>query len=152
MGTIGLSADDLKSQDEWIKDINEISKTDLQFPIVADDDREVAFLYEMVDQQEVENIDQIGIAFTIRAVSIIDPAKEIRLVIPYPASTGRASANVLRAIDALQLGDTRGVTMPIDWTAGQNVIVPQTVPTEDAKKKFHGCEWSQAISKSPRAR
>ncbi|KIW66285.1 hypothetical protein PV04_08482 [Phialophora macrospora] len=133
---IGLSANDLQSHDEWIKDINEISKTNLQFPIIADADRKVAFLYDMVDQQDLENIDQRGIAFTIRSVFIIDPMKKIRLIMLYPASTGRNSAEVLRVIDALQLGDKKGVTTPIDWIAGQDVIVPPSVSTEDAKKKF----------------
>ncbi|EXJ57633.1 peroxiredoxin (alkyl hydroperoxide reductase subunit C) [Cladophialophora yegresii CBS 114405] len=133
---IGLSANDLQSHGEWIKDINEISKTNLQFPIIADADRKVAFLYDMVDQQDLENIDQKGIAFTIRSVFIIDPAKKIRLIMLYPASTGRNSSEVLRVIDALQLSDKKGVTTPIDWNAGQDVIVPPSVSTEDAKKKF----------------
>ena len=102
---IGLSANDLKSHDAWIKDINEISDTELQFPIIADADRDVAFLYDMVDQQDLENIDQKRIAFTIRAVFIIDAANKIRLIMLYPASTGRNCAEVLRVIDALQLGD-----------------------------------------------
>ncbi|OAL26848.1 hypothetical protein AYO22_04015 [Fonsecaea multimorphosa] len=133
---IGLSANDLKSHDKWIKDINEISRTNLQFPIIADADRKVAFLYDMVDQQDLDNIDEKGIAFTIRSVFIIDPAKKIRLIMLYPASTGRNTAEVLRVIDALQLGDKKGVTTPIDWEMGQDVIVPPSVSTEDAKKKF----------------
>lgn len=72
---IGLSANDLKSHDKWIEDINDIAKTNLQFPIIADADREVAFLYDMVDQQDLTNIDEKGIAFTIRSVFVIDPAK-----------------------------------------------------------------------------
>jgi peroxiredoxin (alkyl hydroperoxide reductase subunit C) len=133
---IGLSANDLNSHDAWIKDINDISNTNLQFPIIADADREVAFLYDMVDQQDLSNIDQKGIAFTIRAVFIIDPQKKIRLVMLYPASVGRNSAEVLRVIDSLQTGDNKGVTTPIDWQPGDDVIVPPSVTTEDAKKKF----------------
>ncbi|KIW55506.1 hypothetical protein PV05_04244 [Exophiala xenobiotica] len=133
---IGLSANDLSSHDAWIKDINDISNTSLQFPIIADADREVAFLYDMVDQQDLSNIDQKGIAFTIRAVFIIDPQKKIRLVMLYPASVGRNSAEVLRVIDSLQTGDKKGVTTPIDWQPGDDVIVPPSVTTEDAKKKF----------------
>ncbi|KAJ5225698.1 hypothetical protein N7468_006923 [Penicillium chermesinum] len=133
---IGLSANDLGSHDEWIKDINEVGSTDVQFPIIADADRKVAFLYDMIDQQDLDNIDQKGIAFTIRSVFIIDPSKKIRLTMMYPASTGRNSAEVLRVIDSLQTGDKKGVTTPIDWQAGDDVIVPPSVSTADAKSKF----------------
>ena len=133
---IGLSANDLSSHDKWIKDINDISKTNLQFPIIADADRKVAWLYDMVDLQDLTNIDEKGTAFTIRAVFIIDPTKKVRLTMMYPASTGRNTSEVLRVIDALQMGDKKGVTMPIDWQVGEDVIVPPSVSTPDAKKKF----------------
>jgi peroxiredoxin (alkyl hydroperoxide reductase subunit C) len=133
---IGLSANDLNSHDRWIADINELSNTNLQFPIIADADRKVAFLYDMIDQQDLENIDEKGIAFTIRSVFIIDPAKKIRLTMMYPASVGRNTSEVLRVIDSLQTGDKKGVTTPINWQVGEDVIVPPTVSTEDAKKKF----------------
>ncbi|KAG8623429.1 hypothetical protein KVT40_008405 [Elsinoe batatas] len=133
---IGLSASDLGQHEEWIKDINELSKTDLQFPIIADPKREVAFLYDMVDQQDLKNIDEKGIAFTIRSVFVIDPQKKIRLTMMYPASTGRNTSEVLRVIDSLQTGDKKGVTTPIDWQVGEDVIVPPSVSTADAKKKF----------------
>ena len=133
---IGLSANDLKSHDKWIEDINDISQTNLQFPIIADADRQVAWMYDMVDHQDLENIDQKGIAFTIRSVFVIDPAKKVRLTMMYPASCGRNTSEVLRVIDALQTGDRKGVTTPIDWKVGDDVIVPPTVSTEDAKKKF----------------
>jgi alkyl hydroperoxide reductase subunit AhpC len=135
---IGLSANDLSSHGRWIEDINEISKTNLQFPIIADADRKVAFLYDMVDQQDLENVDEKGIALTIRSVFIIDPAKTIRLTMMYPASTGRNTAEVLRVIDSLQTGDKKGVTAPIDWQVGEDVIVPPAMKTEDARKKFKG--------------
>ncbi|KAF2215839.1 hypothetical protein CERZMDRAFT_109693 [Cercospora zeae-maydis SCOH1-5] len=133
---IGLSANDLSSHDKWIEDINEISDTQLSFPIIADADRKVAFLYDMIDQQDLENIDEKGIAFTIRSVFVIDPSKKIRLTMMYPASTGRNTSEVLRVIDSLQTGDKKGVTTPIDWQVGEDVIVPPSVTTEDAKKKF----------------
>lgn len=133
---IGLSANDLNSHDKWIQDINEISRTNLQFPIIADADRKVAFLYDMIDAQDTTNIDSKGIAFTIRSVFIIDPSKKVRLTMMYPASTGRNTSEVLRVIDSLQTGDKKGVTTPIDWQVGDDVIVPPTVKTEDAKKKF----------------
>lgn len=110
------SANDLGSHGKWIEDINEISNTNLSFPIIADAEREVAFLYDMVDQQDLDNIDEKGIAFTIRSVFIIDPNKKIRLTMMYPASTGRNTAEVLRVIDSLQTGDKKGVTTPIVCT------------------------------------
>jgi glutaredoxin/glutathione-dependent peroxiredoxin len=109
----------------------------VQFPIIADADRKVAYLYDMISQDDLDNIAKNGgIAFTIRAVFIIDPSKKIRLTMLYPASTGRNTAEVLRVIDSLQLGDKKGVVTPIDWTAGEDVIVPPSVSTEDARKKF----------------
>ncbi|GKZ81355.1 peroxiredoxin 1 [Aspergillus niger] len=133
---IGLSANDLSSHDQWIDDINEVANTNVQFPIIADADRKVAFLYDMVDQRDLDNIAEKGIPFTIRSVFIIDPEKKIRLTMSYPASTGRNSAEVLRVIDSLQTADRKGIATPIDWQVGEDVIVPPSVSTEDAKKKF----------------
>ena len=133
---IGLSANDLKSHDKWIQDINDISKSNLQFPIIADADRKVAWLYDMADAQDLTNIDERGIAFTIRSVFVIDPAKRVRLTMMYPASTGRNTSEVLRVIDSLQTGDKKGVTTPIDWQMGDDVIVPPTVSTQNARNKF----------------
>lgn len=96
----------------------------------------MAYLYNMLDAQDLENIDEKGIAFTIRFVFIIDPAKKIRLTMMYPASVGRNTSEVLRVIDSLQTGDKKGVTTPINWQVGDDVIVPPTVKTEDARKKF----------------
>ncbi|KAF9892082.1 hypothetical protein FE257_002488 [Aspergillus nanangensis] len=134
---IGLSANDLGSHDKWVEDINEVANTNVQFPIIADADRKVAFLYDMISQQDLDTLaEKGGIAFTIRSVFIIDPSKKIRLVMLYPASTGRNSAEVLRVIDSLQTADKKGIATPIDWNIGDDVIVPPTVSTEDAKKKF----------------
>jgi len=134
---LGLSANDLSSHDEWVKDINETSNTTVQFPIIADADRHVAFLYDMISQDDLDSLAKKGgIAFTIRSVFIIDPEKKIRLTMTYPASTGRNTSEVLRVIDALQLADKKGIATPINWTAGEDVIVPPSVSTEDAKKKF----------------
>ena len=111
--------------------------TKVQFPIIADADRSVAYLYDMISQDELDKAAASGaIAFTIRAVFIIDPAKKIRLTMLYPASTGRNTAEVLRVIDSLQLGDRKGVVTPIDWTAGDDVIVPPSVSTADARARF----------------
>jgi peroxiredoxin (alkyl hydroperoxide reductase subunit C) len=130
------SANDLSSHDKWVDDINETQNTQVQFPIIADADRKVAFLYDMISQDDLDNIKEKGIAFTIRSVFIIDPAKKIRLKMDYPASTGRNTTEVLRVIDSLQTGDKKGVVTPINWTVGDDVIVPPSVSTEDARKKF----------------
>jgi len=131
------SANDLSSHDGWVSDINEVCNTNVQFPIIADADRKVAFLYDMVSQDDLDKLaKEGGIAFTIRAVYIIDPSKKIRLTMLYPASTGRNTAEVLRVIDSLQLGDKKGVVTPIDWNVGDDVIVPPSVSTADARKKF----------------
>ena len=87
----------------------------------------------MLDQRD---LDSKEIVFTIRSVFVIDPAKKIRLTMMYPASTGRNTTEVLRVIDSLQTGDQKGVTTPIDWKVGDDVVVPPSVSTEDARKKF----------------
>jgi len=133
---IGISADDVLSHEEWIHDINEVAHTTLTFPIIGDKNRQISLLYDMIDQQDATNVDEKGMALTIRSVFIIDPAKKIRLILSYPASTGRNSQEVLRVVDSLQLGDKYGVTTPIDWQKGQDVIVAPKTSTEDAKKKF----------------
>jgi alkyl hydroperoxide reductase subunit AhpC len=131
------SANDLTSHDGWVKDINEVANTTVTFPIIADADRHVAFLYDMISQDDLDSLAKNGgIAFTIRSVFIIDPAKKIRLTMTYPASTGRNTSEVLRVIDGLQLADKKGIATPINWNAGEDVIVPPSVSTEDAKKKF----------------
>ncbi|KAL7757282.1 hypothetical protein ACKLNR_011809 [Fusarium oxysporum f. sp. zingiberi] len=130
------SANDLSFHDNWVDDINEVSNTNLQFLIITNADCKVAFLYNMISQEELDNITEKGIAFTIRSVFVIDPSKKIQLTMMYPASTGRNSAEVLRLIDSLQTGHKKGVVTAIDWQVGDDVIVPPSVSTEDAKKKF----------------
>jgi peroxiredoxin (alkyl hydroperoxide reductase subunit C) len=131
------SANDLTSHGQWVSDINEVCNTSVQFPIIADADRRVAFLYDMISHDDIERLQKDGgIAFTIRAVFIIDPAKKIRLTMLYPASTGRNTSEVLRVIDSLQLGDKKGVVTPIDWNEGDDVIVPPSVSTQAAREKF----------------
>jgi glutaredoxin/glutathione-dependent peroxiredoxin len=90
----------------------------------------------MVSQDDLDRIAERGIAFTIRAVYIIDPSKKIRLTMLYPASTGRNTTEILRVIDSLQTGDKKGVVTPIDWNVGDDVIVPPSVPTSEARNKF----------------
>lgn len=119
---IGLSANTIDSHSGWIKDIDEISGASLRFPIIGDKERKVAYLYDMLDHQDVTNVDQKGIAFTIRSVFVIDPKKTIRLILSYPASTGRNTAEVLRVVDSLQTGDKQRITTPINWVPGEQLV------------------------------
>lgn len=132
---IGLSAEGVESHAAWISDIEDVLKAPFQYPIIADELREVAYLYDMVDEEGFKNLEQ-GPIFTIRLVFIIDPAKKVRLMMTYPASTGRNTAEVLRVIDALQLADKKGIATPVDWTAGGDVIIPPTVSDAAATEKF----------------
>jgi len=136
---IGLSANGLAQHEQWVRDIDEVTGSRLHagsdgsFPVIADESREVAWLYDMVEQSQV---DSLATAFTIRSVFVIDPAKKVRLVMTYPASTGRNTAEVLRVVDSLQTADRNGIATPVNWQAGDDVIVPPTVSTHDAKVKF----------------
>lgn len=116
---IGLSANTIESHGGWISDINEINQTSLKFPIIGDKERKVAYAYDMLDYQDTTNVDSKGIAFTIRSVFVIDPKKTIRLIMSYPASTGRNAAEVLRVVDSLITGDKHKVTTPINWVPGK---------------------------------
>ncbi|KAI5858430.1 thioredoxin-like protein [Tricharina praecox] len=133
---IGLSANTVDSHDGWIKDINEISQCNLTFPIIGDKERKIAYAYDMIDHQDMSNVDSKGIAFTIRSVFVIDPKKTIRLIMSYPASTGRNAAEVLRVVDSLQTGDKHRITTPINWIPGEDVIVHPGVSNEEAKTLF----------------
>jgi alkyl hydroperoxide reductase subunit AhpC len=105
----------------------------VRFPIIADEHRDVAWLYDMLPESATGSKDMV---LTIRSVFIIDPNKKIRLSMTYPASTGRNSAEVLRVIDSLQTTDKLGLASPIDWQVGDDLIVPVPVSTEKAKEKF----------------
>lgn len=133
---IGLSANGTESHKAWIKDIDEVTGSKLTFPIIADPERKVANLYDMIDYQDATNVDDKGLQLTIRSVFIIDPKKTIRLVLTYPASVGRNTAEVLRVVDALQTGDKYKVATPINWIPSDDVIIPITVSNEEAKEKF----------------
>ncbi|OIW22680.1 hypothetical protein CONLIGDRAFT_658105 [Coniochaeta ligniaria NRRL 30616] len=133
---IGLSANTPESHESWISDIKEVTGSHVSFPIIGDKDRQVAYLYDMIDHQDTTNVDSKGIAFTIRSVFVIDPKKTIRTILSYPASTGRNSAEILRIVDSLQTGDKHKVTTPINWTPGDDVIVHPSIKTEQAKEIF----------------
>lgn len=135
---IGLSANTIESHDGWIKDIAEVTGGNVNFPIIGDKQRQVALAYDMIDHQDATNVDEKGIAFTIRSVFFIDPKKKIRTILSYPASTGRNAAEVLRIVDSLQLGDKHRITTPINWVPGDDVIVAPPVSNEEAEKLFPG--------------
>ena len=126
---IALSVDDLERHKGWIKDINETQNCEVQYPILADADRRVANLYEMIHP----NADNL---LTVRSVFIIDPIKKIRLILTYPASTGRNFDEILRVIDSLQLTDNHSVATPVNWQTGNDCVVLPSISTEDAEKKF----------------
>jgi len=137
---IGISANNLESHDKWIADINEvgnaIAPTNVDFPIIADADRRISTLYDMLDAVDPTNVDSKGIPFTVRTVFVIDPKKIIRLTISYPAQTGRSFDEIIRVIDSLQLGDANRITTPVNWKKGDDVIVHPGVTNEEAKTLF----------------
>jgi alkyl hydroperoxide reductase subunit AhpC len=139
---IGLSANELDSHEKWIKDINDvgsqIAPTDVQFPIIADGNRKVSTLYDMLDAVDPTNVDAKGIPFTVRTVFVIDPKKIIRLTLSYPAQTGRNFDEILRVIDSLQLGDKHKITTPVNWQKGEDVIIHPGVSDQQAKELFPG--------------
>jgi len=127
---IAVSVDDVDSHGKWIDDINETQKTTVNFPILADADRKVSDLYDMIHPNASTTV-------TVRSVFIIDPAKKVRLIITYPASTGRNFNEILRVIDSLQLTDSHSVATPVNWEDGDDVIiVPSLKDPEVLKQKF----------------
>ena len=127
--TIAVSVDPLESHSRWAGDIRDVGGTDLNFPIIADDSREVSNLYDMLHPGE-------GDTSTVRSVFIVDPKNKVRLTLTYPKSVGRNFDEVLRVIDALQLTDAAPVSTPVDWTPGNRVIVSPMMSTDDARAKF----------------
>ena len=127
--TIALSVDSAESHKGWICDINEIQKTSVDYPILADLDKRVSDLYGMIHPNSLNNL-------TVRSVFIIDPNKKLRLQITYPASTGRNFDEILRVIDSLQLTDNHQVATPVNWKDGQDCVVVPSIPTEEARAKF----------------
>lgn len=140
---IGLSINDLPSHHGWISDINELYDTKVAFPIISDKDRAVSELYDMIDHLDATNVDTQGMALTVRSVFIIDPTKTIRLMMTYPASTGRLWSEILRVLDSLQLGDQYRVTTPANWQKGDKVIVHPTVNNDEAANVFGDVEYKK---------
>ena len=126
---LAVSVDSLGKHEGWIKDINETQHTTVNFPIIADEDRNVATLYDMIHPNA-------SATATVRSLFVIGPDKTVKLIITYPASTGRNFIEVLRVVDSLQLTADYSVATPADWKQGEDVIVALSVSTEDAIKKF----------------
>ncbi len=126
---IGLSVDPSASHHEWAKDIEETQGTALNFPVIADHDKKVADLYEMIHPNASDTA-------TVRSVFVISPDKKIKLSLTYPASTGRNFDEILRVIDSLQLTAKHSVATPANWKNGDDVIISPAVSDEQAKAKF----------------
>jgi thioredoxin-dependent peroxiredoxin len=126
---IAVSVDDLESHNRWVPDINEVNNVEMNFPIIADSDRNVATLYDMIHPNASEKT-------TVRSVFVIGPDKKIKLTLTYPASTGRNFLELLRVIDSLQLTANYQVATPADWQDGDAVIVVPAVSTAEAEVKF----------------
>ena len=127
---LALSVDPVDAHNKWIGDINETQNTTVNFPLIADADRKVALLYDMIHPNA-------SLTATVRSVFVIDPQKKVRLTITYPAPTGRNFDEILRVIDALQLTDSNSVATPVNWKQGDDVIiVPSITDPEVLKQKF----------------
>ncbi len=126
---IALSVDSVEQHEGWINDINETQDVEVTFPIIADESKEIAEAYDMIHPNASVNA-------TIRSLFIIDPNKVVKLIISYPASTGRNFQEILRVIDSLQLTAYHSVATPADWKEGEDVVVLPTIKTEDIPAKF----------------
>jgi thioredoxin-dependent peroxiredoxin len=126
---IALSIDDTNSHAGWINDINETQRTTVNYPILADADKTVSDLYDMIHPNANANV-------TVRTVFVIDPNKKLRLSITYPPSTGRNFEEILRVIDSLQLTDNYQVATPVNWKEGEDCVVVPSIPTDEARQKF----------------
>ena len=126
---LAVSVDPIDKHEGWVKDINETQNATVNFPLIADPERKVAELYDMIHPNA-------SATATVRSLFVIGPDKLVKLMITYPASTGRNFVEVLRVIDSLQLTAHHSVATPADWKNGEDVIVVPAVSTEDAIKKF----------------
>ncbi|HEU0227374.1 MAG TPA: peroxiredoxin [Arachidicoccus soli] len=126
---LALSVDGVDSHKGWISDINETQNVDVQFPIIADEDRKVSNLYDFIHPNAIATA-------TVRSLLIIGPDKTVKLIITYPASTGRNFVEILRVIDSLQLTANQGFSTPADWKQGEDVVISPKISTEEAREKF----------------
>ena len=126
---LAVSVDGLESHEGWIKDINETQNTTVNYPLIADPDRKVADLYGMIHPNADDTM-------TVRSVFIIGPDKKIKLMITYPASTGRNFDEIIRVLDSLQLTAKYQVATPVNWKDGEDCIIVPAVPDEEVAAKF----------------
>jgi len=126
---LAVSVDDLDSHHGWVKDINETQNCVVDFPIIADTDKNVATLYNMIHPNA-------STSSTVRSVYFISPDKKVQAIITYPASTGRNFTEILRVVDSLQLTAFHNVATPVDWQVGQDVIIPPGVKQEEVEAKY----------------
>ena len=126
---LALSVDGTESHKSWIKDINETQNTNVNFPLIADQDKKVALLYDMIHPNATEKT-------TVRSVFVVGPDKKIKLTLTYPASTGRNFNEILRVIDSLQLTAYHSVATPANWVQGEDVVILPAVPDADIPAKF----------------
>ena len=130
---IALSVDPIEDHHGWAPHIGEVTGSELNFPIIADPDKSVSELYDMIHPGE-------GDTSTVRSVFVIDPINKIRLILTYPKSTGRNFDEILRVIDSLQLTDEFEVATPVDWVKGDRVIASPGMSTDDARARFQNLE------------
>jgi len=126
---LAVSVDDLESHRGWVLDINETQNTQVQFPLIADEDRKVATLYDMIHPNADDKM-------TVRSVFIVGPDKKIKLTLTYPASTGRNFQEILRVIDSLQLTAYHKVATPVDWKKGDDCVILPSITNEVAAQEF----------------
>lgn len=126
---LAISVDPLDSHNAWIKDIEETQNVQMNFPIIADENREVAELYDMIHPN-------VTVKTTVRTVFVIGPDKKIKLTLTYPPSTGRNFQEILRVIDSLQLTAYHSVATPADWQHGEDVVISPSIATEDVPQRF----------------
>lgn len=126
---IALSIDPLDSHMEWLKDIEETQNVEMNFPVIADEDRHVSTLYDMIHPNATDKV-------TVRSVFIIGPDKKVKLTLTYPPSTGRNFLEILRVIDSLQLTANFSVATPADWEDGEDVVISPSIPDADVPAKF----------------
>ena len=130
---IGLSVDSVADHNAWAADIEEVTGNALNFPLIADSDRKVADLYDMVPPSAADTL-------TVRSVFIVGPDKKVKLTLTYPASTGRNFNEILRVIDSLQLTANRSLATPANWVAGDRCVISPSVSNERAEELFPGFE------------
>jgi alkyl hydroperoxide reductase subunit AhpC len=128
---LALSVDPLEQHNKWVNDIEAFGKIKMDYPIIADEDRSISLLYDMIHPEADDT-------FTVRSVFFIDPKKKVRLILTYPAQVGRNFQEILRSLDALQKVDKSGVATPVNWQPGDKTIVPPSVKDANTIKEKYG--------------